>query len=74
VSRDEQAFVLTILAVGPHIASWVNGYQVLDWTDTRAAHENPRRGKRLEPGTIQLQAHDARTELEFLAVRLAALP
>ncbi len=70
VSRDEVPLVMTVVAHGPHIATWVNGYQMTDFTDTREKHDNPRQGLRLAPGTIQLQAHDAETDIEFRAVRL----
>jgi hypothetical protein len=73
VSRDGVPFVMTVVATGPHLATWINGYQVADWTDTRAKHANPRQGLRTEPGTVQLQAHDPETDLEFRAVRAAAL-
>ena len=73
VSRDGEPFTLTIIASGAHVATWVNGIQVTDWTDERPEHENPRRGRRLKPGTIQLQAHDRNTDVEFRNVRVAAL-
>ncbi len=65
VCRDGELFRMTTIVHGPHIAIWINGYQTADWTDTREAHENPRRGLRLEGGTLQLQAHDPETNLEF---------
>lgn len=68
VSRDLEPFILTIVATGPHIATWVNGYQTNDFTDERDKHRNPREGLRLEPGTIQLQAHDVGTDIEFRRV------
>lgn len=71
VSCDGELFRMTVVAVGPHIAVWVNGYQTADWTDTRAADENPRKGLRTEPGTLQLQAHDAGTDVEFHRVLAA---
>jgi enamine deaminase RidA (YjgF/YER057c/UK114 family) len=73
VSRDFEPFVMTVLADGPHIATWVNGYQVTDWTDTRKENKNPRQGLRLEAGTIQLQAHDPATDLEIRAIRVVEL-
>lgn len=73
VSRDLEPFTMTVIAVGPHIATWVNGYQTVDWTDTRTPHENPREGKRVEPGTIQLQAHDPETDIEFRRVEIRAV-
>lgn len=73
VSRDKAPFTMTILARGPHIATWVNGYPMIDWTDTRPDHENPRIGLRLKAGAIQLQAHDPETDLEFREIRLGEL-
>jgi hypothetical protein len=73
VSRDHEYFRLTVIARGPHLATWVNGYQLTDWTDTRPQHENPRQGLRTAPGTIQLQAHDPQTDVEFKTIRVAEL-
>jgi hypothetical protein len=73
VSRDFQPFSLTVIARGPHLATWVNGYQVTDWTDVRPARDNPRQGRRTEPGTIQLQAHDAGTDVEILDIQVGGL-
>ena len=72
-SRDGEPFMMTVVAVGAHVATWVNGYQLTDWTDTRPRHDNPRQGLRVEPGTIQFQAHDPDTDLEFRNIRAAAL-
>ena len=73
VSRDSEWFKMTAIVNGPHITTWVNGHQMVDWTDTREPHENPRQGLRLEPGTIQIQAHDPTTELEIRSVRILDL-
>lgn len=73
VSDDFEWFTKTIIADGPHIATWVNGYQVADWTDTRAPDDNPRRGLRVEPGTIIIQGHDPTTDLSFRNLRISPL-
>lgn len=75
VVGDDLAWVhKTIIAVGPHVSVWVNGYQVTDWTDTRAADPNPRKGLRVEPGTLMIQGHDATTNLSFRNLRGGELP
>lgn len=74
VADDLAWFTKTIHADGPHVAVWVNGYQVSDWTDARKPDANPRKGLRLEPGTIILQAHDSTTDLKFRNLRIAELP
>src|SRR5207253_1190198 len=73
VSRDFQPFTLTVIARGPHLATWVNGYQVTDWTDDRRPDDNPRQGRRTEPSTIQLQAHDGGTDIEFRDIQVLDL-
>jgi hypothetical protein len=72
VSRDGHFLLMTVLADGPHIATWVNGHQTVSWTDTRPPHPNPRQGKRLDPGAIQLQAHDPATDITFRKIAAAA--
>ena len=44
-----------------------------NWTDDRPPHDNPREGKRLAPGTLQLQAHDPKTDVEFSNIRIREL-
>jgi len=73
VANDHQWFTKTIVADGPHIAVWVNGYQVSDWTDERPPHDSPRQGKRLGPGAIAIQGHDPTTDFFFRNLRIAQL-
>jgi len=74
VANDFTWFHKTIIADGPHMAVWVNGWQVSDWTDERPPHENPRKGKRLAPGTLQIQGHDPTTDLRFRDIRISEMP
>ena len=73
VANDFEWFHKTIVADGPHMAVWVNGIQVSDWTDDREPHQNPRKGKRLEKGTIILQGHDPTTDLSFRNLRIVEM-
>jgi hypothetical protein len=74
VASDHEWFTKTLLVDGPHVAVWVNGYQVTDWTDDRPADENPRKGLRTKPGTIAIQGHDPTTDLLFRNLNIAELP
>lgn len=74
VPDDFEWFHKTLVADGDHMAVWVDGYQVSDWTDTREPHENPRNGKRLAAGTIAIQGHDPTTDLSFRKLRLGEIP
>ncbi|MEX0611935.1 MAG: DUF1080 domain-containing protein [Pirellulales bacterium] len=74
VADDREWFTKTIVADGPHMAVWVNGYQVSDWTDARPQRENAREGLRFGPGAIAIQGHDPTTDLLFRNIRAAELP
>ena len=71
VAKDGQWYTLTLVANGKHFATWVNGYQTADWTDTRKADDNPRRGYRAAAGSLILQGHDATTDYSFRNFRVA---
>ncbi len=73
VAQDEVWLTKTIVAEGPHVAVWVDGYQVTDWTDQRKADPNPRRGRRLDGGTLMLQGHDDQTTVKFKDVKVVEL-
>ncbi len=74
VSRDSELCCLTVVAQGRQLSTWVNGFQQVDWRDDRPLHDNPRVGCRLEAGTLQLQAHDRDSELEFHRIHIADWP
>lgn len=74
MADDLQWFHKTVVAEGAHLATWVNGYQVADWTDDRPPHENPRQGLRTTAGTIMIQGHDPGTDLSFRRLRAGELP
>ena len=69
VSNDFEWTPMTLVVSGLHMAAWVNGVQVSDWTDDRAADLNPRKGARREPGTFIIQGHDPTTDLTFRKIR-----
>ena len=71
VSNDREWFAMTLVAHGPHIATWVNGYPVVSWKDDRAPDENPRKGLRTAKGHLSIQGHDPTTDLLFRNIRIA---
>lgn len=74
VAKDGEWFTMTVVARGPHLATWVNGVQVTDWTDNRPRKDNAREGCCLNKGAISIQGHDPTTDLSFRNIRLAELP
>lgn len=73
VSDDNEWFTMTVVANGPHISTWVNGYQTVDWTDERKPADNPRQGLRTAAGHISIQGHDPTTDILFRNIRIAEL-
>jgi hypothetical protein len=74
VSDDFKWFHKTLIVAGDHMATWVNGYQVSDWTDDREPNDNARNGKRLAAGTLAIQGHDPKTDLSFRNIKLGEMP
>ncbi len=73
MAQDKEWFTMTVAAHGRHLSTWVNGVQVVDWTDNRPLNDNARNGCRLEAGPISLQGHDPTTDLSFRNIRIAEL-
>jgi hypothetical protein len=74
VSNDNEWFMMTIVADGKHISTWVNGYQTVDWIDDRKDNENPRNGFRAAKGPISIQGHDPTTDILFRNIRIEEMP
>lgn len=66
-------FFVTVVAQGPHIATWVNGVPIADFTDTRKEDPNPRKGLRLAPGSIMFQGHDPGTKITINSLKIQRL-
>jgi hypothetical protein len=73
-AKDREWFTMTVAVQGRHMATWVNGIQVTDWTDNRPRKDNARNGCYLEKGPISLQGHDPTTDIGFRNIRIAELP
>ena len=73
VAKDGEWFTLTVVAKGRQIATWVDGVQQVDWTDHRAANDNPRVGYREAAGAISIQGHDPTTDLSFRTIHIGRI-
>jgi hypothetical protein len=73
MSKDNEWFTMTVAAQGRHLATWVNGVQVVDWIDNRPENDNARNGCKLAKGSVSLQGHDPTTDLSFRNIRIAEL-
>jgi hypothetical protein len=73
VSSDREWFTMTVVANGKHMAVWVNGYQVSDYTDNQPMNKSARKGCKVDKGPISLQGHDPTTDLSFRNIRIGDL-
>lgn len=73
VPNDGEWFTMTVLANGPHLSTWVNGYPTVSWTDDRPPAENARQGRYTKAGVISLQGHDPTTDLLFRNIRITEI-
>jgi hypothetical protein len=64
---------MAVAAHGRHLATWVNGYPVVDWTDDRKESDNARNGFKKGKGCLSIQGHDATTDLSFRNIRIQSL-
>ena len=63
---------VTLMADGSFFRTWVNGIPTLLWTDDRKPDPNPRKGLRLEKGSLQFQGHDPSTNVYLRDLAAAA--
>ena len=73
VANDKEWFGMTLAAQGNHFATWVNGYQTVDWTDDRKEDNNARKGSKTGAGHLSIQGHDPTTDLSFRNLRIGEL-
>lgn len=74
VAGETNQWATVVLAAnGASMAAWVNGIQVSDWVDDRQPDENPRKGKRILPGSIMIQGHDPQTDALLKQIRIVSL-
>jgi hypothetical protein len=75
IVKDETWFTQTIIVKGETIVVKINDRQVVDWTqpaDWNGGREGP--GRRITgPGTIALQAHDAKSAVLYKNIRIRPL-
>jgi hypothetical protein len=75
IAEDGEFFYETIVARGHHMAVWVNGIQVTDFTDLNPEGTNLTQSQaRVKGGILGLQTQDAATDLDFRNVRIAEFP
>ncbi|CAN5317426.1 hypothetical protein BH11PLA2_BH11PLA2_00270 [soil metagenome] len=73
VSNDNEWFTMTVVAVGPLLRTWVNGYPVVSWKDDRKPADNARNGQYLKAGHLSIQGHDPTTDILFRNIKIVEI-
>lgn len=73
VSTDHEWFTKTLVVHSNHMAVWINGYQVSDFTDEGKMADSARKGRKDSKGPLSIQGHDPTTDLSFRNIRIAEL-
>jgi Domain of Unknown Function (DUF1080) len=70
--KDEEWFDLNVTVQGNHITTKINGKTVIDYTEPieRANGSDPRK---LQAGTIAIQAHDPKSKVAYQAIQIREL-
>ncbi len=74
MALDKEWATVTLIASGPRFSTYVNGYAVVHWEDTRKPDPNPRKGQRTGAGHFSLQGHDPGTDASFRAITVSDMP
>jgi pterin-4a-carbinolamine dehydratase len=61
--HDEEWFELHVKVEGNHVTTKINGRTVVDY-------EEPAEKKRIQPGTIAIQAHDPKSKIAYKSVQV----
>jgi hypothetical protein len=75
IARDGDFFYGTICARGHHLAVWINGYQVTDFTDINPEGLDVSKNQtRIQAGKISLRIGDSLANLDFRNLRIVEFP
>lgn len=64
--HDEEWFELYVKVVGKHITTKINGRTVVDYEEPAGRADT----KRIQPGTIAIQAHDPKSKIAYKSVQV----
>ncbi len=74
-AKDEEWYTMTVKVEGKHVQTFVNGKQIVDYTE----EENPERpanmkGRLITHGTFALQGHDPDSKVMYKNIKVRVLP
>jgi hypothetical protein len=74
-AKDGEWYTMVIKVEGKHIQTFVNGKQIVDFTEpTPAAPPAKMPGRKLSNGTIAIQGHDPESKVMYKNIKIRVLP
>jgi hypothetical protein len=74
-AKDEEWYTMVVKVQGKHIQTFVNGRQIVDFTEpTPAAPPAKMAGRKLSHGTFAIQGHDPESKVMFKNIKVRTLP
>ncbi len=74
-AKDEEWYTMVVKVEGKHIQTFVNGKQIVDFTEpTPAAPPANMKGRFLTHGTFAIQGHDPASKVMYKNIKVRVLP
>ena len=74
-AKDEEWYTMVVKVEGKHIQTFVNGKQIIDFTEpTPAAPPANMAGRMLSSGTFAIQGHDPASKVMYKNIKVRVLP
>jgi hypothetical protein len=74
-AKDEEWYTMVIKVEGKHVQTFVNGKQIVDYTEEpKAERPEAMKGRRVSNGTFALQGHDPESKVLFRNIKVRVLP
>jgi hypothetical protein len=74
-AKDEEWYTMTIKVEGKRVQTFVNGKQVVDYTEEPNATRPPNmKGRLISHGTFAIQGHDPESKVHYKNIKVRVLP
>jgi hypothetical protein len=74
-TKDEEWYTMVIRVEGKRVQTWINGRQIVDYTEEPNPERPPNmKGRLISSGTIAIQGHDPESKVYFRNIKLRLLP
>lgn len=74
-AKDGEWYTMLIKVEGKHVQTFVNGKQIVDWTEPVPAAPPPKmEGRKISHGTFAIQGHDPNSTVLYRNIKVRVLP